>query len=298
MEIFFTILILILVVSLSGVVTRMLPFQIPLPLMQIAIGALLAWPHFGLHVDFDPELFLVLFIPPLLFADGWKTPTREFLHHGREILGLALVLVLITVVGVGYFLHILLPEVPLVAAFALAAVLSPTDAVALGGIVGKGRIPKTIMGVLEGEALMNDASGLVALKFAIAVAMGTMVFTVGGATLEFLKVAIGGLLAGVAVTWLYSKSLRLMSRWAGDDPATQIVFLMLLPFASYLIAEHVGVSGILAAVAAGMTISQSGVIRNAPLTMRLRANSVWAMLEFVFNGMVFIMLGLQLPGIL
>ncbi|AIJ07844.1 MULTISPECIES: Na+/H+ antiporter [Edwardsiella] len=298
MEIFFTILILILVVSLSGVVTRLLPFQIPLPLMQIAIGALLAWPHFGLHVDFDPELFLVLFIPPLLFADGWKTPTREFLHHGREILGLALVLVLITVVGVGYFLHLLLPEVPLVAAFALAAVLSPTDAVALGGIVGQGRIPKSIMGVLEGEALMNDASGLVSLKFAIAVAMGTMVFTVSGATLEFLKVALGGLLTGAAVTWLYSKSLRVMSRWAGDDPATQIVLLMLLPFASYLIAEHIGVSGILAAVAAGMTISQSGVIRNAPLTMRLRANSVWAMLEFVFNGMVFIMLGLQLPGIL
>lgn len=298
MEIFFTILILILVVSLSGVVTRLLPFQIPLPLMQIAIGALLAWPHFGLHVDFDPELFLVLFIPPLLFADGWKTPTREFLHHGREIFGLALVLVLITVVGVGYFLHLLLPAVPLVAAFALAAVLSPTDAVALGGIVGQGRIPKRIMGVLEGEALMNDASGLVALKFAIAVAMGTMVFTVSGATLEFLKVALGGLLTGAAVTWLYSKSLRVMSRWAGDDPATQIVLLMLLPFASYLIAEHIGVSGILASVAAGMTISQSGVIRNAPLTMRLRANSVWAMLEFVFNGMVFIMLGLQLPGIL
>lgn len=298
MEIFFTILILILVVSLSGVLTRMLPFQVPLPLMQIVIGALLAWPHFGLHVDFDPELFLVLFIPPLLFADGWKTPTREFLHHGREIFGLALVLVLITVIGVGYFLHLLLPEVPLVAAFALAAVLSPTDAVALGGIVGQGRIPKSIMGVLEGEALMNDASGLVALKFAIAVAMGTMVFTISGATLEFIKVALGGLLTGTAVTWLYSKSLRVMSRWAGDDPATQIVFLMLLPFASYLIAEHIGVSGILAAVAAGMTISQSGVIRNAPLTMRLRANSVWAMLEFVFNGMVFIMLGLQLPGIL
>lgn len=298
MEIFFTILILILVVSLSGVLTRMLPFQVPLPLMQIVIGALLAWPHFGLHVDFDPELFLVLFIPPLLFADGWKTPTREFLHHGREIFGLALVLVLITVIGVGYFLHLLLPEVPLVAAFALAAVLSPTDAVALGGIVGQGRIPKSIMGVLEGEALMNDASGLVALKFAIAVAMGTMVFTISGATLEFIKVALGGLLTGAAVTWLYSKSLRVMSHWAGDDPATQIVFLMLLPFASYLIAEHIGVSGILAAVAAGMTISQSGVIRNAPLTMRLRANSVWAMLEFVFNGMVFIMLGLQLPGIL
>lgn len=298
MEIFFTILILTLVVSLSGEVTRMLPFQMPLPLMQIAIGALLAWPHFGLHVDFDPELFMVLFIPPLLFADGWKMPIREFLHYGREILGLALVLVLITVIGIGYLIYAMVPGIPLVAAFALAAVLSPTDAVALSGIIGKGRIPKPIMGVLEGEALMNDASCLVSLKFAIAVAMGTMVFTVGGATLEFLKVAIGGLLAGMAVIWTYSKSLRLMSRWSGDDPATQIVFLLLLPFASYLIAEHIGVSGILAAVAAGMTISQSGVIRNAPLVMRLRANSVWAMLEFVFNGMVFIMLGLQLPGIL
>ncbi len=88
MEIFFTILIMTLVVSLSGVAARILPFQIPLPLVQIAAGALLAWPTFGLHVDFDPELFLVLFIPPLLFADGWKTPINEFLSHGREILGL------------------------------------------------------------------------------------------------------------------------------------------------------------------------------------------------------------------
>ncbi len=298
MSIFFTILILILVVSLSGVITRMLPFQIPLPLMQIAAGAMLAWPQFGLHVEFDPELFLVLFIPPLLFADGIKTPVREFLHHGREIIGLALVLVLLTVVGIGYLIHVMVPNMQLVAAFALAAVLSPTDAVALGGIVGEGRIKKSIMGILEGEALMNDASGLVSLKFAVAVITGTMVFSVGGATLEFLKVALGGLLAGIVVTWLYSKSLRLMSRWSGDDPATQIVLLLLLPFASYLIAEHLGVSGILAAVAAGMTISQSGVIRNAPLTMRLRSASVWSMLEFVFNGLVFIMLGLQFPVII
>ncbi|MBK5145147.1 Na+/H+ antiporter [Budviciaceae bacterium BWR-B9] len=298
MEIFFTILILILVVSLSGVVTRMLPFQIPLPLMQIACGALLAWPTFGLHVNFDPELFLVLFIPPLLFADGWRTPLREFLHHGREILGLALVLVVLTVVGVGYLIHLIIPSIPLVAAFALAAVLSPTDAVALGGIVGEGKIPKSIMGVLEGEALMNDASGLVSLKLAVAVAMGVMEFTVYGATVDFLIVAVGGVLSGIAITWLYSKSLRLLSRWSSDDPATQIVLMLLLPFASYLVAEHLGFSGILASVAAGMTISQSGVIRNAPLTMRLRGNSVWAMLEFVFNGMVFIMLGLQLPDIL
>ncbi|MFP1726640.1 Na+/H+ antiporter [Lonsdalea quercina] len=298
MEIFFTILIMTLVVSLSGVITRILPFQIPLPLMQIGLGAVMAWPKFGLHVDFNPELFMVLFIPPLLFADGWKTPTREFLRHMREILGLALVLVIITVVGMGYLIHWMVPDMPLVAAFALAAVLSPTDAVALSGIVGEDRIPKKLMGILQGEALMNDASGLVSLKFAIAIAMGTMVFTVHGATLEFLQVALGGLLAGIAITWVYSKSLGLISRWSDDDAATQIVLLLLLPFAAYLIAEHLGVSGILAAVASGMTISRSGMMRSAPLNMRLRANSVWSMLEFVFNGMVFLMLGLQLPSVL
>ena len=298
MEIFFTILIMTLVVSLSGVAARILPFQIPLPLVQIAVGAMLAWPTFGLHVDFDPELFLVLFIPPLLFADGWKTPISEFLHHGREIIGLALALVLITVIGIGYLIYWLVPGIPLIPAFALAAVLSPTDAVALSGIVGEGRIPKKIMSIVQGEALMNDASGLVSLKFAVAVAMGTMVFTWGGASVEFLKVAVGGLIAGVAICWPYGKPLRLLSRWSGDDPATQTVLLLLLPFASYLIAEHLGVSGILAAVAAGMTITRSGIIRQAPLAMRLRANSVWQMLEFVFNGMVFLLLGLQLPDIL
>ncbi len=132
--------------------------------MQIAIGALLAWPTFGLHVEFDPELFLVLFIPPLLFADGWKTPTREFIEHGREILGLALALVVVTVVGIGFLIYWIVPGIPLIPAFALAAVLSPTDAVALSGIVGEGRIPKKIMGILQGEALMNDASGLVSAQ--------------------------------------------------------------------------------------------------------------------------------------
>ncbi|WHL25053.1 MAG: Na+/H+ antiporter [Candidatus Blochmannia vicinus] len=298
MEIFFTILILTLVVSISGVITRVLPFQMPLPLMQIVLGALLAWPKFGLHVDFNPELFLLLFIPPLLFSDGWKTPMREFLRHGGEIVLLALILVIITVVGIGYLIHWMIPEMPLVAALALAAVLSPTDAVALSGIVGEGRIPKKLMDILQGEALMNDASGLVSLKFAISVAMGTMVFSVSGASIEFIKVSMGGLLAGMTITWGYSKSLRFITRWSGGDPATQTILLLLLPFAVYLVAEHIGVSGILSSVASGMTIGQSGIIRNAPLAMRLRGNSVWTMLEFVFNGMVFIMLGLQLPDIL
>lgn len=188
-----------------------------------------------------------------------------------EIFGLALALVVVTVVGIGFLIYWVVPGIPLIPAFALAAVLSPTDAVALSGLLA--RAHRKIMGILQGEALMNDASGLVSLKFAVAVAMGTMIFTVGGATVEFMKVAIGGILAGFVVSWLYGRSLRFLSRWGGDEPATQIVLLFLLPFASYLIAEHIGVSGILAAVAAGMTITRSGVMRRAPLAMRLRANS-------------------------
>jgi NhaP-type Na+/H+ or K+/H+ antiporter len=172
MEIVFTVLILMLAVALSGFATSLLPnalpFTLPLPLIQIAIGACLAWPGFRLHVTFDPELFMMLFIPPLLFADGWRIPKREFFMQRRAILLLALGLVFMTVGALGWFLHVMIPAMPLPVAFALAAVLSPTDAVALSGIAGKGRIPANLMHILEGEALMNDASGLVALKFAIA----------------------------------------------------------------------------------------------------------------------------------
>ncbi len=298
MEILLTILILTLVVSLTSVLTRLSPVQIPLPLIQIAAGALLAQPIFGLHVEFNPELFLLLFIPPLLFAESSKIQPKELIKHSREIVSLALVLVLITIFGVGYVIHLLLPNVPLIAAFALAAVLSPTDAVALLGIVGKGRISKNIQEVLEGEALMNDASGLVALKFAVAVTMGTMEFSVHGATIAFFVVALGGIAVGIAVTWLYGKGLLLSSRYAHDEPSIQIVLMLLLPFIVYLVAEHFGLSGILAAVAAGLTTSRIGVVHHAPIRLRIKAKSSWSMLEYVFNGMVFLILGLQLPGII
>ncbi|MBB0523280.1 Na+/H+ antiporter [Escherichia coli] len=298
MEILLTILILTLVVSLTSVLTRLSPVQIPLPLIQIAAGAVLAQPILGLHVEFNPELFLLLFIPPLLFAESSKIQPKELIKHSREIISLALVLVLITIFGVGYVIHLLLPNVPLIAAFALAAVLSPTDAVALLGIVGKGRISKNIQEVLEGEALMNDASGLVALKFAVAVTMGTMEFSVHGATIAFFVVALGGIAVGIAVTWLYGKGLLLISRYAHDEPSIQIVLMLLLPFIVYLVAEHFDLSGILAAVAAGLTTSRIGVVHHAPIRLRIKAKSSWSMLEYVFNGMVFLILGLQLPGII
>ncbi|MBB5427452.1 Na+/H+ antiporter [Paraburkholderia sp. JPY303] len=298
MEIVFTVLILLLAVAASGVLARALPFKLPLPLVQIAIGAMLAWPRLDLHVAFDPEIFMLLFIPPLLFADGWRIPKREFFMARRAILMLALGLVFMTVLVVGHFVHVLVPQISLPVAFALAAVLSPTDAVALSGIAGKGRIPGQLMHILEGEALMNDASGLVALKFAIAAAL-TGAFSLRAASVSFVIIAVGGLAVGAAVSAVFSfVSARFLNLTEEGDPAPGVVMTLLIPFAAYLTAERFELSGILAAVSAGMMMNYASIMEKWQVASRVRATSTWTMIEFVFNGMVFIMLGLQFPHIL
>jgi monovalent cation/hydrogen antiporter len=298
MEIVFTVLILLTTVALSGLGLSLLPVKLPLPLIQIAIGACLAWPGFGLHVTFDPELFMLLFIPPLLFADGWRIPKRELYMQRRAVLMLALGLVFITVGVLGYFLHTLIPSMPLPVAFALAAVLSPTDAVALGGIAGRNRIPANLMHILEGEALMNDASGLVALKFAIAAAL-TGMFSLRDATVSFFIIAAGGLAIGAAISWAVTEiPQRLLKFSEDDDPAAGVVLTILIPFAAYVVAERVGCSGILAAVSGGMMMNIQSLRDGIPSAARVRMANTWTMIEFVFNGMVFILLGLQFPHIL
>ena len=179
-----TVLLVLMLGALTGITARYLS-AIPLPLIQIGLGTLLAWPQQGLHIAFDPELFLLLFIPPLLFADGWRIPKREFFSLYKPILKLAFGLVLFTVLGLGYLIHWLIPEMPLTVAFALAAVVSPTDAVAVSAITRNLGMPPKTMHVLEGESLLNDASGLVALKFAIAATL-TGLFSWNEAAKEFL----------------------------------------------------------------------------------------------------------------
>ncbi|MGP6420719.1 MULTISPECIES: Na+/H+ antiporter [Pseudomonas] len=293
MQTAYTVLILLMLVSVSRLVGRVVP--LPLPLVQIAAGALLAWPTLGLHVALDPELFLFLFLPPLLFSDGWRMPKREFWHLRGPILTLAVGLVLFTVVGAGYFIHWLLPSIPLPVAFALAAVLSPTDAVAVSAI-SQNRLPTPLMHILQGEALMNDASGLVTFKFALVAAV-TGVFSLANASLTFVLVAVGGLAVGVALSWLVGRLRAWMIARGWDDPATHVVFMLLLPFAAYVLAERLGASGILSAVAAGMMQSWLDLLPRQTST-RLLNRSVWSLLEFAFNGLIFLLLGLQLPDII
>ncbi|MEN4750588.1 Na+/H+ antiporter [Pseudomonas sp. Ps21-P2] len=293
MQTAYTVLILLTLVGVSRLLARLIP--LPLPLVQIAAGALLAWPTLGLHVALDPELFLFLFLPPLLFSDGWRMPKRDLWRYRGAILTLAVGLVIFTVIGAGYFIHWLLPSIPLPVAFALAAVLSPTDAVAVSAIA-QDRLPVPIMRMLQGEALMNDATGLVTFKFALAAAI-TGVFSLTDASLNFVLVACGGLAVGVALSWVVGRLRSWMITRGWDDPATHVVFMLLLPFAAYVLAERLELSGILSAVAAGMMQSWVDLLPRQTTT-RLLNRSVWTLLEFAFNGLIFLLLGLQLPDII
>ncbi|AGB46867.1 Na+ antiporter [Mesorhizobium australicum WSM2073] len=295
MDVAIFILVVLVFVALSGALVRLV--RVPLPVLQIAIGAALAWPAKGLHVEIDPELFLLVFIPPLLFGDAFAAPKRELVALRGPILDLAIGLVFFTIVGFGYALHWLVPSIPLVVAFALAAVLSPTDAVAVSAIVDRNVVPSRLMHILEGESLLNDASGLVMFRFAVAAAL-TGSFSFAGASLSFLYAVAAGILAGVAALFIAAKALQLLNRIGGVPAEAQVLVMILLPFVAYLGAEHVGASGILAAVTAGLLTGASGMYRFLGVSARMQTLSLWATLTFVFNGALFILLGLQLPDVI
>ena len=292
METLYLIFLLLLAVGASRILANVVP--LPLPIMQIIMGSVLALPPFGMGVELRPEIFMLLFIPPLLFYDGWKIPKREFTEHGPEMTAMALVLVLIILVVVGYFIHWLLPAIPLGASFALAAILSPTDALAVIAIA-QGRLPRHMSHQLEGEAMMNDATGLVSFKFALAAAI-TGSFSLLNVTGEFFVIALGGLAIGAGLSWSVGKAKQWMTARDLFDPSTYVVMILLLPFAAFFLAEHAGMSGILSAVAAGMVQSRIDMLPVKTST-RILNRSIWEMLDFSFNGLVFLLLGLQFPRI-
>ncbi|MGX9178564.1 Na+/H+ antiporter [Mesorhizobium sp. BHbdii] len=295
MQVAIFILVVLVFVAVSGALVRLV--RVPLPVLQIAIGAALAWPMRGIHVEIDPELFLLVFIPPLLFSDAYSAPKRELVALRGPILDLAIGLVFFTIGSFGYALHWLVPSVPLVVAFALAAVLSPTDAVAVSSIVDKNVVPARLMHILEGESLLNDASGLVMFRFAVAAVL-TGSFSFAAASLTFLYAVAVGILAGVVALFVAAKALQLLSRIGGVPAEAQVLVMILLPFVAYLGAEHFGASGILAAVTAGVLTGGSGIFRFLGVSARIQTMSLWTTLSFVFNGALFILLGLQLPDII
>ncbi|MGN6207946.1 Na+/H+ antiporter [Asticcacaulis sp.] len=288
-------LFLLLAVVVSGWLSRLSPLSIPTPVVQIALGAVIALST-GAAVDLEPDVFFLLFLPPLLFYDGWKIPKEGLFRDKGTILQLALGLVVFTVVGLGLFIHWMIPLMPLGAAFALAAILSPTDPIAVSAISTKVPIPKRLMHILEGESLLNDASGLVCMRFAVA-AVVTGSFSLVDAFGAFLWLAIGGLAIGISVTWVVTRVKGLISRRIGEEAGSQVLISLLIPFGAYLLAERLHCSGILAAVAAGITMSYAEQSGQALADTRVRRNAVWDMIQFTANGIIFVLLGEQLPSI-
>jgi CPA1 family monovalent cation:H+ antiporter len=286
-------LILLLAVVVSGGVARMLPISLPLPLVQIVIGALIAAVA-DLGVQLRPDIFFLLFLPPLLFLDGWRIPKEGLFRDKGTILELAFGLVVFTVVGVGYFVHWIIPAMPLAVAFALAAILSPTDPIAVSALAARIPIPRRLMHILEGESLLNDASGLVCMRFAVAAAL-TGSFSVVAAFGTFLWLATGGIAIGVIVTWVVTIAKNWVSRQFGEETGSQILISLLIPFGAYLLAEYLHCSGILAAVAAGITMSYAEQSGQALPVTRIRRSAVWDLVQFTANGVIFVLLGEQLP---
>ncbi len=290
------VLAMLLAVVASGYLVRVLPFSLPLPLVQIALGAVISGvlKH---GVTLDPDVFFLLFLPPLLFLDGWRIPKNGLLRDRAVILELALGLVVFTVLGAGLLIHWLIPSMPLAVAFALAAIVSPTDPVAVWSIAARVPIPTRLMHILEGESLLNDASGLVCFRFAVA-AVVTGSFSLLSASLTFLWVALIGVAVGALFTLLVSYVQQRLSRRFGQESGSSILISLLIPFGAYLLAEKLQASGILAAVAAGITMSYVELNGKVLASTRVQRSAVWATIQFALNGIVFMLLGEQLPGIL
>jgi len=289
------VLAMLLAVLGSSYLVRVLPVAVPLPLVQIALGAAISGFNHG--VSLDPNVFFLLFLPPLLFLDGWRIPKQGLFRDRAVILELALGLVVFTVVGAGFLIHLMIPAMPLPVAFALAAVISPTDPVAVTSIAARVPIPKRMMHILEGESLLNDASGLVCFRFAVAAAVSGG-FSLTSASATFLWVSLAGVGVGVGFTWGAALAQRWITRHFGEDSGSPILVSLLMPFGAYLISEHLGASGILSAVAAGITMSYVELSGKALATTRVQRTAVWETVQFALNGVMFVLLGEQLPGIL
>ena len=296
MELFLIVLVLLVLIGLSIILNRFIPF-VPVPLIQIALGIGIAYLPSGIQLPLNPELFFVLFIAPLLFNDGKRMPREQLWNLRLPIILLALGLVFVTVFVMGYVIHWMIPAIPLSAAFALAAILSPTDAVAVGALAGRSSLPKNLMHLLEGEALMNDASGLVAFKFAIAATV-TGVFSLLQAASSFTVIAIGGLASGVILSYVLIR-LRMFIRRSGmEDVTMHMLILLLTPFILYMCAEEIGVSGILAVVAGGITHAiERDHSESTMAKLQVVSASTWSVILFILNGIVFLILGLQIPAV-
>jgi monovalent cation/hydrogen antiporter len=298
-------LVFALMAAVGALATVASRIGVPYPILLVLGGLGLAFVPGLPRAELDPEIIFLLFLPPLLFAGAYTASWRDLRENARAIGLLSIGLVLVTIVAVAVVAHAV-AGLSWAAAFVLGAVISPTDAIAATAIAQRLGVPRRVVTVLEGESLINDASGIVAYRITAAVAAGSVVFSPVAAGVQFVLGALGGVLVGVAVGWLTVRVLRIL-----NDAPVEAVVTLLAPFVAYVASEQgpaavwhgLGASGepyfsgVLAAVVAGLYVG-----RHLPLVMsstsRLNLNAVWNVLTFLLNGLAFILIGLQLPAII
>ena len=297
MEIFETLLIFVALVIVSSFVHTFIP-KVPLAFIQIFLGMILYLTPIPVEFNFDSELFMVTLIAPLLFVEGVNVSRVHLRKYIKPVMMMALGLVITTVIGVGLFIHWIWPELPIGAAFAIAAILCPTDAVAVQAITNGKVLPKGSMTILEGESLLNDAAGIISFKIAVGVLI-TGTFSIFDAIQQFLIASIGGAIVGLLIGMaLVRFRLTLMRR--GIENINMFTFIQLLtPFVTYLIAELFHASGIIAAVVAGLVHGfERDRIAQTRTQLQMSYNHTWSILGYVLNGFVFSILGFLVPEVI
>lgn len=289
MENFSVVLFLLaVVIGLSALADKIrIPYPILLILAGLAIGFIPQLPD----VELNPEIIFLIFLPPLLFDAAFNISAREFKTNFHTITTLAIPLVFITAAGIAVVAHYLIPGMSWPVSFVLGALLSATDAVAATGITKGLGLPGRIKTILEGESLVNDASALIAYRFAIAAVTGTS-FIIWKASLSFLVLMGGGLIVGIIISLILDFILVRVRH----NLQVSISLMLLMPFVTYLLAEELQVSGVIAVVTLGLSLARFS--RKAfPEKMKFQSKSIWDTIIFLLNGLIFILIGLEFPVI-
>ncbi|GAB3800565.1 Na+/H+ antiporter [Spirosoma humi] len=281
------IFILTILIGLSAIADKI---KLPYPILLVATGLIIGFVPFLPNLALDPDVALLIFLPPLLYDAASKTAWQEFTSSIRPITTLAVTLVFFTTSAVAVAAYYVIPGFSWPMAFVLGAIVSPPDAVAANSIIKGLGLNKRVIAILEGESLLNDASALVAYRYAVAAVM-TGSFVLWQASLQFLVLAGGGLLIGGILGWLMTLALRRIT-----SATIQTSLTLLAPYLAYLAAEHLQASGILAVVSAGLLITRRAPEVFSPQA-RLESRAVWDTAIFLLEGVVFILIGLQLPAI-
>ena len=261
------------------------------PIVLVIGGLALSFTNIFPHITIDPELIFFIFLPPLLYEAAWQTSWKEFWKWRRVITSFAFPIVIITSSVVAFASYALIPGFTLALGFLLGGIVSPPDAISATTIMRQVKAPKVLMSIVEGESLLNDASSLIVFRFALA-AIVTGQFHMSDAVGSFFLVIIMGTVIGIGIGLVFYA----IYRWLPTTPSIEIILSFLAPYCMYYFAERFHFSGVLAVVAGGLLLSSK---RHIVLTYqgRVQGTNVWSTIGFILNGVVFLLIGLQLPYI-